>query len=156
MARNKRKRRWNEAGAIEENLAKVLPGIAEKWFRAGEQAMKGSVAWEEMHDFRLLTKRFRYTLEIFQPLYGPSLEARIGQLRRLQTYLGEINDCVTTRGLMPDGEGADAAARELQLRADRKTAELRRFWAKNFHGAGPLASWKNYLARYAGKGRGAA
>jgi CHAD domain-containing protein len=152
----KRKARWSESAALEENLGKVLPRLAEKWFRAGSQAMKTGVSWEDMHEFRLLTKRFRYTLEIFQPLYGPSLETRIRQLRDLQTHLGDINDCVSTRSLLPDAEGTDTVARDLQLRAEKKTAELRRFWSQHFSGARPPAAWKSYLARYAGKRRGAA
>jgi CHAD domain-containing protein len=153
MAGNKRKPRWNESAGIEENVRKVLPRIADKWFRAGEVAMQPDVRWEDMHDFRLLTKRFRYTLEIFKSLYGPSLEARIGQLRKLQTYLGEISDSVTAQSLLADVEGADAAARALQLRADKKKGELRAFWMRSFEGAGPRTVWKKYLKRYAGKVR---
>lgn len=154
MAGKKRKPRWSEAATVEESVRDALPRMAEKWFRAGTAAMQPDVPWDDMHDFRLLTKRFRYTLEIFQPLYGPSLAGRIAQLRKLQTHLGEINDCITTRGLLPDDDGSDAVARELMLRADRKTAELRRFWGRTFEGPGPLAAWKSYLARYAGKGTG--
>jgi CHAD domain-containing protein len=156
MAGKKRKPGWDESAGIEENVRKVLPRIAEKWFRAGEAAMKPEVSWDDMHDFRLLTKRFRYTLEIFQPLYGPSLEARIGQLRQLQTHLGQISDSVTAQSLLPDVEGADAVAGALQARIDKKTGELRGFWGRHFDGAGPRAAWKNYFKRYAGKGRGPA
>jgi CHAD domain-containing protein len=152
MASRKSKSRWNESSPLDENLRDVLPQMTDKWFRAGNAAMQPGVPWEEMHHFRLLTKRFRYTLEIFQPLYGPSLEGRISQLRKLQTHLGDINDCITTRGLLPDEDGSDAVARELQLRAEKKTAELRRFWEKTFGGAGAVAAWKNYLTRYAGRG----
>ena len=152
MAGKKNKQpRWSESAALEENLSEVLPRMAKKWFRAGDAAMKSGVPWEEMHDFRLLTKRFRYTLEIFQPLYGPSLAGRITLLRKLQTHLGRINDCVTTRSLLPDDDGAEILGRELQRRAEKETEELRRYWAKTFAGPGPLAAWRNYLSRYAGK-----
>lgn len=99
--KKKHKTRWNDEAPVEEAVRKVLPRIAAKWFRAGEAAMNTGMSWEDMHDFRLLTKRFRYTLEIFRPCFGSSLEERIGLIRTLQTYLGEVNDCVTTEALLP-------------------------------------------------------
>ena len=49
-----------------------------------------------MHKFRLRTKRFRYTLEMFKDLYGPGMLKRIESLKQVQTYLGDINDCIVT------------------------------------------------------------
>lgn len=146
-----KKQRWSESETLAANVQRVLPGLARKWFAAGAAAMQDGVGWPEMHDFRLLTKRFRYTLEIFQPLYGPSLEVRVRQLRKLQTYLGEINDCITTLELVP--ADADEIRGALSARAEEKTAELRRFWAKQFEGEGRAAGWKQYLARYAGSAK---
>jgi CHAD domain-containing protein len=152
MGGKKRRQRWSESAPVDENLREVLPRMAEKWFRAGDAAMKPGVDWEEMHEFRLLTKRFRYTLEIFQPLYGPSLETRITLLRKLQTYLGDINDCATTKTLLADTDGAETIDRGLEQRAEKKTVELRRFWQRTFGGKGPVAAWKRYLSHYAGRG----
>ena len=117
--------RWREQETVEQNVERVLPKMAAKWFAAGENAMQPGVSWEDMHRFRLLSKRFRYSLEIFAPLYGPSLETRIGLLRKLQNFLGEINDCITARTLLGARRSGCRVESALAERAERKTAELR-------------------------------
>ena len=127
--------------------------IAEKWFDAGEKALQPGVTWDEMHQFRLLTKRFRYSLEIFLPLYGPSLAKRIEQLRKLQNFLGDINDCITAQTLLGLDDVDGSVHQALADRAEKKTAELRQFWAETFSGPAPVESWTRYLAKYAGRTR---
>ena len=147
------KRRWDDKRSLEENVRKVVPRMARKWFAAGRKAMRDGTTWDEMHEFRLLTKRFRYTLEIFAPLFGPSLQARIRQLRRLQTHLGEINDRITAQGLL-EGRAAPPLMSRLALEAERRTAELRRLWSRDFESEETETAWRGYLARYAGRRRG--
>jgi CHAD domain-containing protein len=144
------KKRWRD-GSVQENLQRVLPRMTEKWFEAGAAALQPGKTWDEMHRFRLLTKRYRYTLEIFQPQYGPGLESRIKLLRNLQTYLGDINDCITAQQLLgPSDDGLHAALAE---RAQEKTSEMLKFWAQKFAGKEQMEAWKRYLERYAGRNR---
>jgi CHAD domain-containing protein len=145
------KTRWDDRKDVAANLANILPRLAEDWFAAGADAMRKGADWDEMHRFRLLTKRFRYTLEIFEPLYGPGLRARIQQLRELQTHLGDVNDCITAEPLIGSGDDAKALRAALRNRARVKSGELRRFWVEKFGGAGPQAGWNRYLARFAGR-----
>lgn len=46
------------------------------------------------HRLRIAVKRLRYTLEIFQPGIEGDLERFIKPLKKLQTLLGDLNDCV--------------------------------------------------------------
>src|SRR5688572_5291063 len=111
--------------------------------------MTPETSWEEMHTFRLQTKRFRYTLEVFSDAYGPALESRIASLRKLQTLLGDINDCVVTSSLLGDDPGTEAARATLARKAAAKREKLRRFWIGAFDAPRQLTLWTAYLGRYA-------
>ncbi len=80
------------AQSAAENARVVLPKMARKYFEAGRQAIEGKRPPEELHGFRLETKRFRYTLELFRPLYGPNLDRYLKALRELQGTLGKVSD----------------------------------------------------------------
>ena len=105
-----------------------------------------------MHPFRLETKAFRYTLELFRPCFGPGLEVFLLSLRKIQDYLGALNDYTTTRGLItaklpkraPDREKMD---RVLTARAKRKSSEFRRYWRQTFDKPGEDRRWLGYLSR---------
>ncbi|HCM25190.1 MAG TPA: hypothetical protein DIC34_01345 [Treponema sp.] len=47
------------------------------------------------HAIRRSAKRFRYTLEIFEPLLGPESQSFIDTARVLQDFLGSLNDAAT-------------------------------------------------------------
>ncbi len=92
--------------------------------------MRAQATFAVMHEFRLLVKRYRYTLEI---LGGP--KNRIELLRRFQERLGAINDCVTTGALLAESgvEGADLRRIKTALNRllARRTVEFRIFWRNN-------------------------
>lgn len=46
------------------------------------------------HQLRIAVKRLRYTLEIFQPALEENLEPFIKPLKKMQTLLGDLHDCV--------------------------------------------------------------
>lgn len=105
-----------------EDFAKVeLPLMEREWVEAGDKASK-SKSYSTMHRFRILSKRFRYTLEMF-----PKTERQIEQLRTLQDQLGEINDCVVTRRLVGRHTQAKKAIGEL-LKA--REQEFHTYWKK--------------------------
>lgn len=142
------KKLWKDTLNFKQNLQRRLPKMAAKYFAAGRGAMSPGTSWNDMHQFRLQTKRFRYTLETFRPAYGPGLERRIEALKRVQTFLGDINDCIVTGNLLADIEGAGELRARLAERADAKTKKLRSFWMREFDAPGQEAAWLRYLRGY--------
>src|SRR5207253_1571005 len=102
-----------------------------------------------MHRFRLLTKRFRYTLEIFRHAYGPGVEQRIELLKQVQTLLGEMNDCVVTSGMLAQLEGTEHVRDQLAQKAEQKKGKLQSVWSVHFEAAGRRENWRRYLTQYA-------
>jgi CHAD domain-containing protein len=140
---------WRAEASAAENARQVLPEMARRFFRAGRKAAGPGTSFADLHRFRLKTKRFRYTLELFEPVYGPGLETRMKLLRQLQKFLGELNDCAQTQELL-DGvpRGAARSLREfLSSRADEKAAAFREFWTGTFDRPGQEENWRRYLSR---------
>jgi CHAD domain-containing protein len=121
---------------------RVLPRLAREFFRAGIAAARPRASYRQMHQFRLLAKRFRYTLELFAPIYGASGKRRhwergIDVMRGLQDCLGSINDAAATSVVLAE---AGAKGRELRrLRAalnpliQERTAVFRAYWRQQFN-----------------------
>ena len=144
-----KKKLWKKSRSLRENLCKRMPKLVKRYFAAGNAAMAVGTSWEDMHSFRLDTKRFRYTLEIFSDLYGPAIESRIELLKKLQTYLGDINDAVVTASLLETGEQTEAIRAQLAGRAEALTQELRDYWTATFGASGVERRWTQYLVTYA-------
>ncbi len=125
-----------------ENARAVLPKMAKKYFAAGRQAVASKRPPEELHAFRLKTKRFRYTLELFRPVYGPNLDRYIKALRQLQSALGKVSDYEAIQRAL-------AGDRELEAHLERavkgKTKDFRQKW-RAFDSDGELKRWRTYLA----------
>ena len=143
------KKLWKDKLTLQENLKKRMPKLAKRYFKQGRAALTPGTSWEEMHEFRLLTKRFRYTLETFKDLYGPAMKQRIESLRKVQTYLGDINDCIVTAALLEPIEGMDQVRSKLAADADEITAKLRTYWAATFDADGAERVWTRYLVTHA-------
>lgn len=47
----------------------------------------------ELHLMRIAAKHLRYTLEVFQPLYGKALRKPLKVVKEIQELLGEVHDC---------------------------------------------------------------
>ena len=134
---------WDAGSGPAENARRVLPQDARKLFEAGDAAAAPGAAHDAMHQFRLSAKRFRYTLEIFQPVYEArkaDMKRGLDGMRGLQDRLGAINDCVTACELLKDDEAAVAAIDKI---VPGREAEFRRFWKARFG----LASRKRWIAR---------
>jgi CHAD domain-containing protein len=121
----------------------VLPKLLEKYFKAGRKAAKGKRSPKQLHGFRLATKQFRYSLELFRPLYGPGLDRRLRSLRSLQTVLGRLSDYHTVRTLL-DGDQALEAKIDRAMRKELK--QFHKEWIA-FDSGGQLARWRAYLAK---------
>jgi CHAD domain-containing protein len=140
---------WNASKSAAENASLKLPGLAQTYFQSGRRLFQTAHSREALHKFRLETKRFRYTLELFRPCYGPSLDRRLAVLRKIQDFLGEINDCATTQKLV--GRGHKKISAFLERRTAQRERALSSYWRRTFDAAGQERWWTHYLARFARK-----
>jgi len=146
--------RWDSSKTVARNASEKLPDLAGDFFAAGAAlAAAGQPALAALHRFRLLTKRFRYVLELFRPCYGPGLDTRIEMLQGLQQRLGEISDCGATEDLLrkrTDLLRADRSrlVRHLNELATARVFKFQRHWQAEF-APGAVDRWTNYLARFA-------
>jgi CHAD domain-containing protein len=126
-----------------ENARELLPKLLEKYFKAGRKAAKGEHSQKKLHGFRLATKQFRYSLELFRPLYGPRLERKLSSLSKLQSVLGKLSDYHSVRTLLAGDKALEA---KLDRATKKRLKEFREQWAA-FDTEGQLKRWKSYLAR---------
>jgi CHAD domain-containing protein len=158
--RRDRARKWREhlrvvrpaakgelGGSAEENARRLLPAMINDLFRAGREAARPDSSQRRMHEFRLKTKHVRYTLEIFEPVYGRKTKQILEALKGLQEKLGAINDCATTLEMIRRDRGAAASVRRL---AAEREAEFRGYWKSRF-GPRERVRWKAVLSAADGK-----
>ena len=125
-----------------ETARAVLPKLAQKYFKAGRETLEGKRSPKEMHRFRIATKRFRYSLELFRPVYGPSLEGQLDSLRKLQNALGDLSDYHTMHQIFSNDKSLQA---KLERAIKRKLKEFEQRW-QEFGSDWQLRRWKSYLS----------
>jgi CHAD domain-containing protein len=119
----------------------LLNRLATAFFQSGSAAVGKSA--EEMHRFRIAAKRFRYSLEMFAPLYPAAMKKQIQTVRSFQDVLGEMNDYATTATLVDGSHGELLKALDAGRAA--RAAEFDRAW-KAFLKAGVRNSWRRVFA----------
>ena len=134
--------KWKPTHSVIENVNTVLPRLAEKYFKAGRKAADGKRSPKELHEFRIETKRFRYTLELVCPVYGTRLEKELEPLRGLQSVLGKLHDYHIMAQMLDDDRALQAT---LQRRTKKKLKEFHQKWTA-FDSKGQLKRWKTLLA----------
>jgi CHAD domain-containing protein len=123
---------------------RALARLAQRFFEAGESAASNH-SGEKLHEFRIQAKKFRYTLELFVPVYGSALEERIGEIKSVQSILGRMNDYRSVLAMAADfGVGKKLKA-SLKRSERRKVREFREIWTERFSHA-TAAEWKRFLA----------
>jgi CHAD domain-containing protein len=145
---------WDGDKNVAENASEKLPELAREFLEAGRQVTAADTPLKAVHRFRLMTKRFRYTLELFRPCYGPGLEQRIEALQMLQQYLGDINDCAATEALVLERDDVGKAERDRLVRhlkhlAATRVAKFHRYWRGEFAPPNRQRWWTEYLSRFA-------
>jgi CHAD domain-containing protein len=140
---------WDVSKSAKENASRMLPLLAQEYFVAGRALFHAEASSEVLHRFRLNTKRFRYTLELFRPCYGPGLDRRLDALKNIQDFLGEINDCAATKKLL--GKQEKKILSFLERRLSQKRSAIRTYWQQTFDADGQERWWTDYLARFARK-----
>ena len=129
------------SGNAAEIARGILPAMTDDLFRAGAEAAKAGSTHHQMHRFRLMTKRVRYTLEAFGPVYGTATAEVMESLKGLQEKLGAINDCAATLVMVARNRGASAAVSRL---VRERELEFRTYWKRHF-GPKVKGQWKAIL-----------
>jgi CHAD domain-containing protein len=117
---------------VEQTAHRILPRMAADFVERGKAASESKVSPEKLHAFRIASKKFRYTLELFAPLYGSALTGWLGSIKAIQTLLGDINDCVTVAQMLAGYKGSDAAETWLKKRQRRKAEQFSKQWHEEF------------------------
>jgi CHAD domain-containing protein len=139
------------ANPVEVTAQRMLPRMAKDYFRSGRDATRDKAPAEELHRFRIAAKNLRYTLELFAPLYGDSLNGLRQQLKGVQTLLGGINDCATVRQMASRHAGSEEILAALKKRQRRKTAQFRKHWTAAFASGATAARWTECLRHAPGQ-----
>jgi len=138
--------KWDEAATAAQNARRTLPTLVKEYFVEGRGMARGKPSPAALRRFTQRTRRFAYTLELFQSCYGPVLARRLDALRRLEQSSEELLDCAVARrifGKMPDAP----LRRFLDHRTRSKLAEFRACWRAEVDAKGQERAWRDYLAR---------
>jgi CHAD domain-containing protein len=118
--------------AVEATERRILPRMAADFVERGNAASQAKTSPEKLHAFRIASKKFRYTLELFAPLHGAALNSWLESVKGIQTLLGDINDCVTVARLLADYKDAGEVAGWLKKRQRRRVEQFSRHWLEEF------------------------
>ncbi len=120
----------SEAAAPEQILAR----LAKKFFRAGDLAAEENSSPSDLHGFRVQAKKFRYSVELFQPVYGQAADEWLGQMKRIQKLLGDMNDYRVTREMVEEMGAHAPLSASLKRRQQKKAEGFRELWRAEFAG----------------------
>lgn len=139
--------KWNQRAGVAANARRALPPLATAYFSRVRAFLAKDPTPRQLHALRLISKRLRYTLELFRPCYPPGLEDRLEALKKLQDWLGEVNDAVASGKLLRQSLKREPKLRTfLQERAADKAAAFARHWKETFDAPGQEAWWTGFLA----------
>jgi CHAD domain-containing protein len=124
-----------------------LPKLARKFLAHGEKASGAKVSAGDLHAFRIEGKKLRYTLELFEPLYGAPVREWLDTLKPLQSALGDVQDCRTARGLAQQFDASPAVIAWLKKRQRKKSREFRQLWHNSFSGNDRLVAALRHTPR---------
>jgi len=130
--------------------AALLPRMANEFFESGHEAAAPAATIESLHAFRILGKRFRYTLEIFAPCYSDGLQDALQLLRGIQDVLGLINDCETAGEILAKAVSRNQREQVEALLNQRQGALIENFrshWNETFAAEGECRTWMQVLAK---------
>jgi CHAD domain-containing protein len=135
---------WEAKAPARAEAARVLPELLRHYFEHGDRVMRPGTSGKRLHQFRLATKRARYTLELFQPLYGAAIQAHLDGLKQIQQVLGQLNDCQASLELL-EADLKDvcepAWLEAIELRRDGKRGEFAKLWLSKFTDQVLRAGW---------------
>ena len=126
---------------IEETARQDLPRLARGFFKCGNRAADAKSSAEELHQFRIAAKKFRYSLELFASFYEPAASDWLARITGVQSLLGRINDYRTVRIMMAEAGANPRIEASLKKRQRRKTDEFRQLWADQFSSPDTAREW---------------
>ena len=146
---------WSTTESCAENARRVLPGLAAEYFALGRSLCDGAPSPSDLHDFRLVGKRLRYSLELFREHYDPALEEFLASLRTVQRQLGLVSDCAATVALLEEegltnGEDSRHLITFLEERQRAHATEFLDHWKTRLDAPGEAEAWAGYLGGAAG------
>ena len=124
--------------------------MAARYFSLGSSLCGGEPSLSDLHDFRLVGKRLRYSLELFRDHYDPSMPELLANLRTVQRHLGAISDCMATIALIEEEglsnrEDSRQLIRHLETRQRAQVTEFLGYWKSQFDAPGTVEAWESYL-----------
>jgi CHAD domain-containing protein len=86
-------RRVRPARPVLANFRRILPRLLRRYFRRGRALAADSRATsEQLHCFRIRTKRIRYVTELYAEVFERELRGALAQFRGIQQTLGAHQD----------------------------------------------------------------
>ena len=109
---------------LEETVRDRVPRLLKRLLKAGNRAESA----DDLHQLRIDGKKFRYSLELLQPVHNGRMQDAVDLATTMQSLLGRVNDCRTVRKLMQDLGGDAEIERWLKRRQKKKVREFRDQW----------------------------
>ena len=127
----------------------VLPREAKAYFLAGGRAAAKNHSLGRLHEFRLHGKSLRYSVELFETLYGPRIGRLQKMLKRTQQLLGEMADARAALKLLKQMNAPGPVLEPLRILANEKRDAFAVRWVEEVPDEEVAAKWVEYLRRYA-------
>jgi hypothetical protein len=127
----------------------TLPREAKLYFTAGARAARKNKSLGRLHQFRLHGKSLRYSLELFEPLYGSKIHKLQQMLKRSQNVLGDMADARAGLKLLKQLNAPSDVLGPIREIAEKKREEFLARWSEDVPDEKPAAQWVEYLRRYA-------
>jgi len=143
--------KWKPSRNVIENARRVFPKMLAKYLKQGRKAADGERSPEELHKFRIKTKRFRYTAELFRPVYGAALAQQLKPVKEIQTVLGKLHDYHIIAETLA---GAHDSQAKLDRLTKKKLKDFQEQWAA-FDSDDRPKQWESLLAVEPEKSSGA-
>ena len=137
------------APAVAQFASIVLPREAKTYFQAGRRAAHKNHSLGRLHEFRLHGKSLRYSVELFEELYGPRIKGLQKMLKRTQQLLGEMADARAALKLLKQMNAPAPVLDPLRVLAAEKRDAFAVRWFEEVPDEQAAADWVEYLRRYA-------
>ena len=145
--------RFRGSPAFSEEVAQfariTLPRESKEYFKAGARAARKKHSLGRLHEFRLHGKSLRYTLELFEGLYGPRVRGMQKMLKRTQQLLGEMADARAGLKLVKLMNAPDPVLDPLRRLAHERREAFAVRWFEEVPDEAAAGRWVEYLRRYA-------
>jgi CHAD domain-containing protein len=109
---------------LEETVRDRVPRLLKRLLKAGNRAESA----DDLHQLRIDGKKFRYSLELLQPVHNGRMQGALDLVTTMQSLLGRVNDCRAVRKLVQELGGDAEIERWLKRRQKKKIREFHDQW----------------------------